>query len=162
MSIFDSKQLSGQNLESTMSNLKQLSRQMRQEEVDSLDSLRRLREEMDVLDLTECRQQTDVKTFGVLYLIKRSINEIWETLATDASFEFPPDPLLQDVVKEFGGFIESGLESDSDERDTFLHLIATIGNYYDVLVDLENAAFEYENLNTYFSRYYEEKGEQDE
>jgi hypothetical protein len=58
-----------------------------------IEALRDLRSEVVDLDLPGEAQRADNALFLALYLAKRLTGDVWENLATDASFDFDEDKL---------------------------------------------------------------------
>ena len=78
-----------------------------------VEALRDLRREIVDLDLPNEASNPDNALFLALYLAKRITGDVWENLATDASFDFDEDKLkpftislgeaLQTILSEDGG-----------------------------------------------------------
>ena len=69
--------------------------------------LRELRKLVVDLDLPQMARKIDIKLFTALFFSKLFIAEIWENLATDASFDFNADEdRLKKLTIELGGVLQ--------------------------------------------------------
>ena len=70
-----------------------------------IERLRDLRKMVVDFDLTRAASDSDASLFTALYLAKRLTADVWENLATDASFEFD-EAQLNSFAVGFGGVLQ--------------------------------------------------------
>ncbi len=85
---------------------------MANEEVQGLCDLRK---KIVDLDLPEEASKVDDALFLALYLGKRLTGDVWENLATDASFDFDEDQLKTFVISS-GEALQSILSNDTGDH----------------------------------------------
>jgi len=83
--------------------LLKIARRMANGEVEGLRDLRR---EIVDLDLPDEASSTDDALFLALYFAKRLTGDVWENLATDASFDLPREDKLERFTISFGEAIQ--------------------------------------------------------
>lgn len=79
------------------------------------ESLRELREFVVDLDLTKIAPNVNTSLFTALYLSKMLTGDVWENLATDASFEFDEEKLT-DFTMRFGNILQDTLAENTKNR----------------------------------------------
>lgn len=87
-------------------------RRMAEGEVEGLRDLRR---EIVDLDLPEEASSADNALFLALYLAKRLTGDVWENLATDASFDFDEDKLKHFTIS-WGEALQTILSEDTGNQ----------------------------------------------
>lgn len=78
----------------------------------------KLRELVVDLDLTAEASKEDIPLFLALYLSKKLTSDVWENLATDASFNFSEDTLSPFTIS-FGEMLSEILNKRTSELTTF-------------------------------------------
>lgn len=81
-----------------------------------VEALRDLRREIVDLDLPNEASNPDNALFLALYLAKRITGDVWENLATDASFDFN-EGKLETFTISFGEAIQTILSRDTGNHD---------------------------------------------
>lgn len=81
-----------------------------------VEGLRDLRREIVDLDLPNEASNPDDGLFLALYLAKRITGDVWENLATDASFDFNEDKLSRFTIS-FGEALQTILSRDTGNHD---------------------------------------------
>ena len=67
------------------------------------------------LDLTKIAPNVNTSLFTALYLSKMLTGDVWENLATDASFEFDEEKLT-DFTMRFGNILQDTLAENTKNR----------------------------------------------
>jgi len=117
--------------------------------------LRAVRRRVGDVDLPSVFEGSEESALGVIYILKRLINDIWANLGTDASFSMArvqaPVGLAQQVERlatHLGWFIKlcqcRGMES---RRSALVHLMEAVGIYYSIVVLLERRAESQETID---------------
>jgi hypothetical protein len=96
-------------MEKTREELMEIARRMSNSEIEALRDLRR---KVVDLDLPDEAARVDNALFLALYLAKRLTGDVWENLATDASFDFDEDTLKRFTIS-LGEAIQNILSDDA-------------------------------------------------
>ncbi|MEW6660113.1 MAG: hypothetical protein AB1424_15765 [Thermodesulfobacteriota bacterium] len=96
-------------MEKSREDLLNIARRMANGEVEGLCDLRG---EIVDLDLPYEASIPDNVLFLALYLAKRITGDVWENLATDASFDFDEDKFLKAFTTSFGEALQTILSDD--------------------------------------------------
>jgi len=100
-------------MEKIREELMEIARRMSNSEIEALRDLRR---EVVDLDLPEEASRTDNALFLALYLAKRLTGDVWENLATDASFDFNENQLTPFTIS-LGEAIQTILSDDTGNHE---------------------------------------------
>jgi len=104
-----------------------------------VEYLRKLRKLVVGKDLTEFACNHNLKLFAALFFSTLITTEIWENLATDASFDYDEEAeRLRQITKSFGCFLQDIFAHDMDSSSPVFKFAEILKNLYSYFKEISD------------------------